>query len=164
MAWCQRIRRRIRPSLIPRNLWHTLYLPSQQCHRRKSFLPSTPFSKLTEDQTLVAQGYNMFRVPFAMERLAATGVASTFSAAYLANLTASVNYMTSKGAYAILDPHNFGRYNGAIITDVAAFGTFWTNLANAFKTNSKVVCTPSKPIFFSREKKTANLYVHVTGL
>lgn len=84
----------------------------------------------------------MFRVPFAMERLAPSGVASSFSAAYLANLTASVNYMTSKGAYAILDPHNFGRYNGAIITDVAAFGTFWTNLANAFKTNSKVVRNP----------------------
>ena len=81
----------------------------------------------------------MFRVAFLMERLAPNGVGSAFNTAYLANLTASVNYITSKGAYAVLDPHNFGRYNGAIINDVAAFGSFWTKLADLFKTNSKIV-------------------------
>lgn len=78
-----------------------------------------------------------------MERLAPSGFASAFSPAYLANLTATVNYITSKGGYAVLDPHNFGRYNGAIITDVTGFKTFWTNLATPFKDNSKIV----SPVF-----------------
>lgn len=84
----------------------------------------------------------MFRIPFMMERLAPGGVASALSPAHLANLTATVNYITAKGALAVLDPHNFGRYGGSIITDVAAFGTFWTNVANAFKSNSRVVSFP----------------------
>ncbi|CZT52834.1 probable cellulase precursor [Rhynchosporium secalis] len=89
--------------------------------------------------TLISSGYNIFRVPFAMERLAPSGISAAFGPAYLANLTATVNYITSKGAYAVLDPHNYGRYNGAIIADVSSFKTFWTNLANAFKGNGKVI-------------------------
>ncbi|KAL3426985.1 endoglucanase 3 precursor [Phlyctema vagabunda] len=89
--------------------------------------------------TLVSEGFNVFRVPFMMERLALGSVGGSFSQAYLANYSASINYITSKGAYAIVDPHNFGRYNGAIISDVSAFKTFWVNLATAFKSNSKVI-------------------------
>jgi hypothetical protein len=74
-----------------------------------------------------------------MERMAPGGVASTFSQAYLANYTVAINYITQNGGYAVIDPHNYGRFNGAIITDVNAFGTFWKNLATAFKSNSKVV-------------------------
>jgi endoglucanase len=87
----------------------------------------------------MAQGYNMFRVPFLMERMALGSVGGSFSAAYLANYSATINYITNKGGYAIVDPHNFGRYNGAIITDTTAFKSFWTTLATAFKSNSKVV-------------------------
>ncbi len=75
-----------------------------------------------------------------MERLAPSGVAGAFSSAYLANLTATIQHITDKGAYAIIDPHNFGRYNGAIISDTNAFKTFWINLATPFKSNAKVVC------------------------
>ena len=75
-----------------------------------------------------------------MERIANGGVAKALVPAYLKNLTTIVNHVTQKGAYAVLDPHNYGRYNDAIITDVASFKTFWTNLANSFKGNSKVVC------------------------
>jgi len=74
-----------------------------------------------------------------MERLAQNGLTSTFNAAYAANLTATINAITSRGANAILDPHNYGRYNDAIITDTAAFGSFWTKLATLFKDNSKVI-------------------------
>lgn len=84
----------------------------------------------------------MFRIPFTMERLAPNGLSGAFSAAYLANYTASVNYITSKGAWAVLDPHNFGRFGGNIITDTAAFGSFWTKVATAFQGNSKVVSQP----------------------
>ncbi|KAG4430625.1 Endoglucanase gh5-1 [Cadophora sp. M221] len=89
--------------------------------------------------TLISEGYNIFRVAFSMERLAPSGISAALGPAYLANLTATVNHITSKGAYAVLDPHNFGRFNGAIISDVNAFKTFWTNLATPFKGNSKVI-------------------------
>lgn len=55
-------------------------------------------------QTLISQGYNIFRVAFAMERLVPDKLTNTISAAYLKNLTDSVNYITNKGATVILDP------------------------------------------------------------
>jgi endoglucanase len=58
-----------------------------------------------------------------------SSVGGTFSSAYLANLTATVNHITQKGSWAVIEPHNFGRYNGAIITDTAAFQSFWTTLS-----------------------------------
>ena len=83
----------------------------------------------------------MFRVPFLMERMAPGSVGAAFNSAYLANYTQSINYITQKGGWAVVDPHNFGRYGGNIITDVSAFGSFWTKLAAAFKDNAKVVCS-----------------------
>jgi endoglucanase len=74
-----------------------------------------------------------------MERLAPSGVAAAFNQAYLQNMTTVVNAITSRGAYAVLDPHNFGRYNGAVITDTAAFRSFWTTLAAAYRSNDRVV-------------------------
>ena len=99
--------------------------------------------KLTVPQTLIGQGFNIFRLPFAMERMAPNGLTSALGAAYLANYTAIVDHITSKGAWAIVDPHNFGRYNGAIITDTAGFQTFWTNLAANYASNSLVVSLKS---------------------
>ncbi|KAK3393416.1 glycoside hydrolase family 5 protein [Podospora didyma] len=90
-------------------------------------------------QTLIGQGYNMFRVAFSMERLTPNTLTGAFDAAYLKNLTATVNYITNAGAYAILDPHNFGRFYGNVITDTAAFQTWWTNVAKQYASNSKVI-------------------------
>ncbi|KXX75689.1 Endoglucanase gh5-1 [Madurella mycetomatis] len=75
-------------------------------------------------QTLVSQGYNTFRVAFSMERL---------------HLTDSVNYITNTGAWAVLDPHNFGRYYDNVITDTAAFRTFWTKVGRHFAANARVI-------------------------
>lgn len=51
-----------------------------------------------------------------------------------------VNYITNtKGAYAIVDPHNYGRYYGNIITDTAGFTAFWKTLATVFASNPKVM-------------------------
>jgi endoglucanase len=67
-----------------------------------------------------------------------------------------VNYITvTKGAYCILDPHNYMRYNnpsqqpatGSIIGDTsdvtaattAQFATFWGALAARFASNEKVI-------------------------
>ncbi|KAI1132188.1 glycoside hydrolase family 5 protein [Nemania abortiva] len=93
----------------------------------------------TAMSTLISQGYNIFRVAFAMERLVPTTLTSAGEPNYLKNLTATVNYITSNGGYAILDPHNFGRYYGNIITDTAGFGSFWKTVATAFKSNDKVI-------------------------
>ncbi|KAJ6504067.1 endoglucanase [Mycena vitilis] len=90
----------------------------------------------------VDQGFNFFRVPFQMERLVApaTGITGLFSSAYLANLTATINYITvTKGVFAALDPHNFMLYDNAAISSTQDFQTFWTNLAGEFKSNSKVI-------------------------
>lgn len=81
----------------------------------------------------------MFRIPFSMERMAPEQLTSPLAAAYLQNLTQTVNFITSKGAWAVVDPHNFGRYYGNIITDKAAFQKFWENLAAAYRTNDKVI-------------------------
>jgi endoglucanase len=84
---------------------------------------------------------NTFRVPFMLERLAppATGITGAFDSAYLSGLTTIVNYITSKGANVLIEPHNYMRYNGNIITSNSDFQTFWTNLATLFKSNSLVI-------------------------
>lgn len=50
-----------------------------------------------------------------------------------------VSYITSKGAYAIIDSQNFGRYYGNVITDTSGFGTYWKTIAARFASNSKVI-------------------------
>lgn len=59
-----------------------------------------------------------------MERIIPTSLTGTVNATYEAGLTNYVNYITSKGAYAIVDPHNFGRYYGNVITDYTGFQAF----------------------------------------
>lgn len=89
---------------------------------------------------MIDQGFNIFRVPFAMERmLSSESLTASLAPAYLANYTGTIDYITSAGAYAIVDPHNFGRFYGSVITDTAGFGTFWETLATPFKGNSKVI-------------------------
>lgn len=75
---------------------------------------------------------------------------------YYQEFADAVNYITvTKGAYCILDPHNYMRYNnpsqqpttGSIIGDTtdltaattADFATFWATLAGRFKSNEKVI-------------------------
>ncbi|KAK0624868.1 glycoside hydrolase superfamily [Bombardia bombarda] len=90
-------------------------------------------------QTLIGQGYNTFRVAFSMERLVPTTLTASPDAAYLRNLTETVNFITNAGAYAILDPHNFGRYYDKIITDTAGFQAWWKTVAAQFASNQKVI-------------------------
>jgi endoglucanase len=75
-----------------------------------------------------------------MERMVSGSTLSgNLASAYLANYTTTINYITSAGAYAIVDPHNFGRFYGNIITDTNAFKAFWGALAAKFASNSKVI-------------------------
>lgn len=90
-------------------------------------------------QTLISEGYNIFRIPFLLERMARGSITAQLDSGYLKNLTNVVTHITGKGKFAVLDAHNYGRYNGAVITDTAGFGTFWKNLATQFKSNANVV-------------------------
>ena len=74
-----------------------------------------------------------------MERLVPNQLTASFDQSYLKNLTETVNFITGAGKYAVLDPHNFGRYYGNIITDAAAFKAFWTNVGSQFKSNPRVI-------------------------
>ncbi|KAF8586781.1 glycoside hydrolase family 5 protein [Ramaria rubella] len=89
----------------------------------------------------VQNGFNTFRVTFLMERMSPppTGLAGPFNATYLSGLTTIVNYITSKGAYAVIDPHNYMRYDNAVINSTSTFQTWWQSLAGQFKTNNNVI-------------------------
>lgn len=63
----------------------------------------------------------------------------TVNETYAAGLDEIVKFITDQGAYAVVDPHNFGRYYSEIITDVAGFGAWWTTVAKRYATNEKVV-------------------------
>lgn len=74
-----------------------------------------------------------------MERLVPNTLTSGFDDAYLTNLTRAINTITSLGAYAIPDPHNYGRYYGKVVTSPADFKTFFTNFATRLASNPRVV-------------------------
>lgn len=95
---------------------------------------------LSTIDTFMAQGMNTFRINTLMERMVPGTMTGAFDAAYMKNLTATVDYITSKGAYAMITPHNYGRYYGNVFTDANAFKTFWKNVATVYKGNSRVIC------------------------
>lgn len=74
-----------------------------------------------------------------MERMAVGSITSPLDSGYLSGYSAAIKAITDAGAWAVVDAHNYGRYNNAIITDTSAFKTFWANVATAFKGNDKVV-------------------------
>ncbi|OOF95328.1 glycoside hydrolase family 5 protein [Aspergillus carbonarius ITEM 5010] len=88
---------------------------------------------------LVNAGMNIFRIPFLMERLVPDNLTGEADATYMADLKATVKTITDLGAYAVVDPHNFGRYYGEIITSPSEFGAFWTTVAKEFTDNDLVV-------------------------
>ncbi|OQE30551.1 hypothetical protein PENFLA_c003G05901 [Penicillium flavigenum] len=90
-------------------------------------------------QTLAGKGMNIFRVAFRMERLVPNSMTGGFDGAYLSNLTATVKAITDAGSHAVLDPHNYGRYNGEIMSSTSDFQAFWKNVAGEFASNELVI-------------------------
>ncbi|TAQ84851.1 hypothetical protein B7494_g6824 [Chlorociboria aeruginascens] len=101
---------------------------------------------------------NLFRVAFLLERMCplSYGLGATFNETHFTEFETAINYITvTHGVYAILDPHNYMRYNnpsqqpttGSIIGDTtdpkaattAQFAAFWGELAGRFATNEKVI-------------------------
>ncbi|KAJ5426934.1 Glycoside hydrolase superfamily [Penicillium sp. CMV-2018d] len=95
--------------------------------------------KTSQIQILRDAGMNIFRVPFLMERLVPTSLTGTPDATYLAALKSTIKFITASGAYAVLDPHNYGRYHGNIITSTSDFKAFWKTLATEFASDEKVI-------------------------
>ncbi|KAF7561060.1 hypothetical protein G7046_g3063 [Stylonectria norvegica] len=89
--------------------------------------------------TLIGKGMNTFRVAFRMERAIPDKLTGAINEEYFAGLASTVSHITGKGAYAIIDPHNYGRYYGNIITDVSGFGSWWSTVAKRFANNSRVI-------------------------
>lgn len=94
---------------------------------------------LSTIDTFVNKGMNVFRINILMERLIPTSMTGSLDEAYLGNLTETVNYITNKGAYAMIVPHNYGRYNNEIISSTSDFETFWKTVAGQYKSNAKVI-------------------------
>ena len=96
----------------------------------------------SEVDYFTSKGMNTFRLPFRWERLQQTQNAA-FDPAEQARLDDVVNYATGKGAYVLLDPHNYARYFGTVIgqgsVSANAFADFWMRLANRYKSNPKVI-------------------------
>lgn len=110
----------------------------------------------------VAQGMNIFRLPFLWERLQ-PAQNSSFVPTYQRYLTDFVDYATSKGAKVIIDPHNYARYvefSSALFckifflfiflaryydvvigngVPISAFANLWIQLANLWKNNNNVM-------------------------
>ncbi|KAF8318153.1 cellulase-domain-containing protein [Clavulina sp. PMI_390] len=101
-------------------------------------------------------GLNLFRVAFLLERMCPLeyGLGARFNETYFQEYATAINAITSHGAYALLDPHNYMRYNdpseqplsGSVIGNssdptaatTAQFAQFWGALAARFKNNEKV--------------------------
>ncbi len=96
----------------------------------------------SEADYFIGKGMNIFRLPFRWERLQRSQL-SDFNSAELARLDDFVSYATGKGAYVILDPHNYARYYGIVIGDTglaaSSFADFWSKLAAHYKSNSRVI-------------------------
>ncbi|KAJ5373278.1 Glycoside hydrolase superfamily [Penicillium concentricum] len=95
--------------------------------------------KTSQIKILRDAGMNIFRVPFLMERLVPSSMTGSPDATYMAALKSTVKFITDSGAYAVLDPHNYGRYGGNIITSTSDFKAFWKTVAKEFASNEKVV-------------------------
>ena len=115
----------------------------------------------TEVDYFRGKGMNIFRLPFRWERLQ-TSANAALDTAELNRITTFVNATTAKGAYVILDPHNFARYypdpnnfqesaQGLVGSAVpySVFSNFWNRVATVFKTNDHV--------FFGLVNEPANM-------
>ncbi|KAI0644386.1 endoglucanase [Trametes meyenii] len=86
--------------------------------------------------------FNTFRIPFLMERVSPPstgGMSGPFNDTYLDGLKTTVSYITGKGGFAVIDPHNFMIFNGATITSTSDFQVWWQKLATEFKTDKNVI-------------------------
>jgi endoglucanase len=88
------------------------------------------------------QGMNVIRLPFLWERLQ-PNAGARLDATQLALLRTAVTRAKNHGMKIILDPHNYGQYNGQFIgtsmVPNAVFGDLWRQLSAAFANDDTVI-------------------------
>ncbi len=100
------------------------------------------FPTRAEVDYFVGKGMTTFRMGFRWERMQQQAKGD-FDAPYTSKYEAIVKYATSKGAYVILNPHNFARYYGEVVggekVPNEVFADFWGRLAARFKDEPRVL-------------------------
>ncbi|KAK2765503.1 hypothetical protein FQN54_008357 [Arachnomyces sp. PD_36] len=107
--------------------------------------------------TLREAGMNIFRVAFLMERLIPDDMTGKFDETYLGDLKKTVSHITEGGSHAILDPHNYGRYYGEIISSTDDFQAFWESVATEFKGNDLVIFDTNNEYHTMEQKHVLDL-------
>ncbi|KAF2966526.1 hypothetical protein GQX73_g7073 [Xylaria multiplex] len=107
--------------------------------------------------TMISKGMNSFRIPIMMERFIPNQMTAAVNTTYAQGLDSIVSFITGKGAYAIIDPHNFGRYYSNIITDVDGFGAWWSTMAKRYASNDKVIFDTNNEFHDEDNTLVANL-------
>lgn len=89
----------------------------------------------------IAQGMNVFRLPFKWERLQPSTFAP-FDSAEAGRIAEFVSHATARGAAVVLDPHNYAYYYDDVIgssaVEIAAYVDLWTKLAASYQDNDQV--------------------------
>lgn len=106
------------------------------------FYPDPAFSHgYASAAYFLSRGMNTFRVPFRWERMQPTRRGG-LDTGELQRLKTTVFDLTAKGAYVVIDVHNYGRFHtGVLGTEIppADFADLWARLADVFKGDARVV-------------------------
>jgi endoglucanase len=97
----------------------------------------------TEIDFFAANKMNILRIPFLWERMQPTAN-GPLDPTQLSYMDATVSYANSKGISVILDPHNYGAYQGLTIgvpggQPNSVFADFWSLIAKHYKNNPEVI-------------------------
>ncbi|MGV8938583.1 MAG: glycoside hydrolase family 5 protein [Allorhizobium sp.] len=88
------------------------------------------------------QGFNTVRLPFLWERIQPK-ILQAFDPQEFALLTQTVRRMRVLGLKVVLDPHNYGRFNGQVIgsadVPVKSFEDLWERLAGEFGQDPDII-------------------------
>ena len=88
------------------------------------------------------KGLKLFRIPFLWERMQES-LGGSLNSTYLSQLDGVVSAAATAGVSVFLDCHNYGRYNGNVITSSngptqAQYNNLWTQLATHYAGNTTV--------------------------
>jgi hypothetical protein len=91
----------------------------------------------------VDQGANIVRIPFGWQYMVTDQSSTTLVESYFAQYDALVQATTAKGAYALLDLHNYARWNSGVVgvdgPSNEAFASLWALLAAKYANNPLVM-------------------------
>lgn len=101
------------------------------------------FPTTAELDYFASKGMKVIRIPFSWERMQPE-LNGPFDSVYLARLDQVVSGVSSRNMVPIVDVHNFGQYGRKVVgvsrgLPNSVFANFWTQMANHYKGNSKVI-------------------------